>query len=330
VPSAFVLPAGLIGSGSTREQYRKRIGQRVGRFYRGTVTDQANELDADRTVLSRTLRSDVGPMSRLDGLYCYLRSGSQAGAQRAVIDGTFDGPQATLMLDAPFSAPLRVGDEYELAQLPAEDYLGVGGLNTRVYDALSSVWIRDRLAFTGDGGYAYDLLEWPWLASDDQIVGLLDRVLVSPSGNPLPSRSPWRIRYQGSTHYLETDLSYPIGTPFEVEVFRPSNTLIRSGGAWGSGDGLQHEDDEAIPPVSLIAAIGLCFTYQEMLGRAQWLGQSAPSLAYLEREYQRWTKTAARLKWEYLPYEIVEASAPLVRVSYGSGWMSESGRPRSV
>jgi hypothetical protein len=321
MPPILVFPTSTIATGTALEQYRESILRRMGPFYRTSVSTKATGLEARRYVICTGFRSDTAPMSQFDNLYLYVRSGDQAGEQRMLISGGYDGPDGAAVVDYPFDDPLEATTEIEIAVLPALDYLGVTGATPIVNDALQSQWLRDRLTFTGDGTYSYSLQTYPWLLSTNQIIGLVDSLGVPTGGNPTLAATPWRIRYNGDTRYLETDTPYSTGTEFQIETYRPANTLIKTGGIWGSGDGLVNESDEAVPPLYLVKTIGLAFAYQQMLARSEWDERLKPSAARFEREYTRWGRAAAQLKWEDLPHE----SAPYPLVSGGTRYLGDKG-----
>jgi hypothetical protein len=316
----IVLPYPGATAGHTRTEYRRAIGQKLGMFRVANVvaTAPSDDPDAAYRVRANVLRSDRQSPDRFNNRFVYVADGDQQGEQRRFIDGQHDDHLGSALVDTAYTSPLADQTEIEISYpLPSGDWGDYPSLNEIVDETLSQLWVRRRISFTGNGSYSYSLGAYPWLDSTERIVALVDSIGVPTGGNPTTAATAWRVRYQGDTRYLETDLSYQTTDTFEVETYQPANTLIRVNGSWGDADGFTADTDEAAAPVYLVRALGLALAYERLMTRAQWDDEFKPALATLEKNYVRWGKVAARLKWE-MPRGT--ESTPLVSGSTGYAW----------
>ncbi len=295
--------------------YRRDLQEYLGTTLVTTVGATASSFDATRQIIADDLRDDEDARSRFAGTYVYVVDGVQKGNQRRILTEGYEGPLGSLLVSRPFAAALAGGTQIELTRpLPVEKHLDVPGLNDIVNEALGQQWIEARLALVGAGGYSYSLDGYPWLSHQDQIIGPVDTTYAPTGGNARTAATSWRLRQQGDAAVLETDLAYSSGQAFQLRVYRPANTYIRSAGTWVSSTvGLTDDAHEARAPLHMVRAIGLTRAYSHLMTRA--LHDRDPALKLYEKEYARWGRAAARLKWTDLARET--SPEPLV---HGGGY----------
>src|SRR4051812_30078507 len=123
-------PVIVTGSGSSAHAgfslttYRQRLAETLGYFATGTISTLAASIDAGRALISDDLTSDQAAPESVNGLYVWIRNGTQALTPRRVVDGTLDGPIGALLVDRAYSAPLQTGTFFEIAVLPGDKYMG--------------------------------------------------------------------------------------------------------------------------------------------------------------------------------------------------------------
>lgn len=298
----YVIPSNTAGDGYTRKALRRSILEKLGPFGVYLTDGQASGREARRQVVCSSLIDDAEDVERLKDRYLRVCTGDDADRQTRVLDTGYQGPVGYVGVSRPMTAPLASGIEFELSwPLPSGPYLDMLSGDRIVNMALEQCWIIDRLPFTSNGSYQYLLTDYEWLTSDDQVIGPVDTIGVPTNGNPMTAATSWRIRSNGSVRYLETDLAYSSGDAFQLQVYRPANTLIRRNGVWGAGDGLTSDDDAAAVPVYIVKAIGLTMAFEHLKNRAPYDPKLAPSVDHFQREYERWGRAATRLKWEDAP-----------------------------
>jgi hypothetical protein len=142
-----------------------------------------------------------------------------------------------VVLARPFDDVVEGGTVVELTSpLPCGDSNGIKGLNTLITEGLRCCRVRVLLEFTGNGGYAYDLDDYPWLYHTGQTGGIYDAAYLVVSDPPMSNpSSTYRIESNGVTRRLITEMhSYADSETFAVEAFVPADLLVRDSdtGAW--------------------------------------------------------------------------------------------------
>lgn len=240
-------------AGWTRRQYRQRLAREVGYFGTGLVTSQSAGPDALRQVLSTSFRSAFSPPERFDGLYLYLVDGTLAGAQRQLVDGGFEGQSGAFTTDDYYASLVDTGTRFEISELPAEEYLGAGGLNDAVNRALAQLPVVDYVSVTA----VADQTEYPLTDYPFPIRGV--REVVKPRASTTEERrvllSGWRFEQDAELPILSLPHAYDEDDVFEVGLLRAANTWIKSAGsgAWAdSTTGLAADGDSALYDIETV------------------------------------------------------------------------------
>jgi len=252
MPIPLILPSSSTASGTTRATIRERLAETLGYFASGTVTTLAASLEAERYILSSSMRSDGTPPEHFDGLFAYIRDGAQAGAQRRLVNGGWDGPVGSLMVDYPYDAALTAGTGFELSVLPAEAYQGLSGLNDLINLGLEQLPVIDKVSVTVTATSSvtdtqYDLSGYAWPIKSVRAVYYSRTSTTSDSRLMAPHT--WVFDQDAESPMLSFVGGPPasVGDAFEVEVLRPANTRIRQSGAWGDATtGMTADDDECL------------------------------------------------------------------------------------
>jgi hypothetical protein len=255
MPAPLVIPSSDTASGIALTRYREELGPLLGLFAATTVTSAAASLEATRTVLSSALASDAAKPDHWDGHFVYVRDGAQAGSQRRVIDGSFQGPQGALLVDYPFDAALAIGTTFEVSVLPAGDWQGIKGLNDAINRALDTLPVVSRVAITSDGLARVSLANYAWPIKG--VRGVYDDISATDD-TLIPTSQRWSFENDAEGPYVQLTTAYSSGTVFYLELLRSARTRIRQNGAWGdSSTGLENEDDEALYDARTVALAAL-------------------------------------------------------------------------
>lgn len=318
-------------TGVTREAYRRRLADELGSLAVLTVSSTPSTSvtpDAARQLLVTALAVDQVPESNFDGYYVYAADGAQAGETRRVLEGSFDGPIGSLLLDRPFSAPLASGTEVELtAPLGGGRYLAIKGLNECVNEALARIWTVGRISVTGNGTYEYSLSAYPWITDSDQIRAI-DDALYFGSNRPVDrSPLPYRIVQNGASRTLVTSYKYSTADTFYVEAFVRGDRLVSDGTTWAyqTTPGLQNDAYQAAVPEDVCVAFAMVKALQAyrrvLLADARMDKQTRREmLVENERRTLSYARLAARIKREQFPKPIPEPQRGVAIAPAWGGW----------
>lgn len=315
--------ASATGTGVTREAYRRRLADELGSLAVLTVSSTASTAvtpDAARQLLVTALAVDQVPESNFDGYYVYAVDGAPAGETRRVLEGSFDGPIGSLLLDRPFSSLLASGSEVELTSpLGGGRYLAIKGLNECVNEALARIWVAARLTMTGNGTYSYSLDSYPWITDPDQIRLLVDSYFY---GSSRPAdRSPYSVRMvvNGASRTLVVDTIYSSADTFYLDVFVRGDRYVSDGTTWAyqTTPGLQNDSYQAAVPEDTVVAFAMVKALQAerrmlLMDRRIDKQERADRVGENGRRTLTWARAAARLKREQFPKPIPEAQRGVV------------------
>lgn len=318
-------------TGVTREAYRRRLADELGSLAVLTVSSTASTSvtpDAARQVLVTALTVDQVPESNFDGYYVYVNDGTQAGETRRVLEGSFDGPIGSLLLDRPFSAALASGSEIELSSpLGGGRYLAVKGLNECVNEALARIWTVGRISVTGNGTYEYSLAAYPWITDSDQIRALDDSIYYQTNRPADRSMLPFRVVQNGATRTLVTQYKYTSADTFYMEVFVRGDRLVSDGSTWAyqTAPGLQNDAYQAAVPEDVCVAFAMVKALQAhrrvLLADPRTDKQTRRELLIEnERRTLSYARMAARIKREQFPQPVPEPQRGLVVMPGIGGW----------
>lgn len=287
----LVVGASSSVSGWSRARYRPRLQGEIGYFGQGRVSSLLSGLEARRYVCSSDFQSDTVAPSTYDGLFLYVTQGDQAGSQRKLVDGTFDGPNALFALDAPFDDELEEGDRFEISELPAADYQGLLGANTALDRALDTLPLIDIVsvdAVTDRVEYSLANYSWP-------VLGIRD--VFAPRASTADARRAvrgFRFVNDAESPVLRLPWAYATGETFEVELLRPASSWIRQDGTWGEATGLTSDGDEALYGVEAVVRAAKPFALEYLAKRFR---RGAPERADLLRDAGDARAVAAVGRW---------------------------------
>lgn len=265
MPTPLVVYGGTSAAeGTALGAIRPRLAAMLGHFTLGTVTTQAASLDADRQVISTQLQSAELPPAHLDGLYLYVRDGAEAGAQRLVQGGAYDGPYGVATVDQKYaSGPLAPGTAFELSVLPARAWHGMTGLNDCINLGLETLGLIDLIQETivadadGQATTQIDLSGLPWQ------IAAVDAVYYPRTSTTAERRREMPRCWDFVQDAENTTLSFRylpanIGDVIEVKVRRPATTRIKVGGVWGDATaGLVDDSDACLYDAGAVVSAAL-------------------------------------------------------------------------
>lgn len=189
--------------------------------------------------------------------------GAQATVLRRVrVEDALNLTTGELQVAPPFAAQIATAVTIEIHRLlPPEDDDGWKGWRTCINDALRECWTTDRLAVTGVNGQpSYSLAAYEeWL--DPQAVLELRNQALDSTLNPFPAGHFDAVR-DADNLSLQIMPTLMTGAAASVEVFRPADTWIKTGGVWGaSTTGLVNETDETLLNPDLVVSVALAHAY---------------------------------------------------------------------
>lgn len=256
--------------GTTLPVIRHELLASLGYFATGTVTSEADSLEADRYVVSDDIRSDQSPPEELDGLYLYVLNGDEARSQRRVMNGQFEGTYGAVMVDRSYeTGALPVGTAFELGVLPARSYLGVTGAHDCINLGLRMLSLIDYVSVT----IVADQSEYPFIGYPWPIKGIHSVVYSRTSTtNELRydvPRGSWSFVQNAESPVLSFgSVPASAGQVVEVGVLRPAHTRIKRNGAWADSTvGLALEDDETLYDAQTVVNVARPIALQRLAQR---------------------------------------------------------------
>lgn len=283
MPVPLVIPSSSTANGTSRRSIRQRLAPLLGYYARGTVTTEAASLEADRYVISSSIKSDHAPAEHLDGLFLYVTNGDEEGSQRRVINGAFDGPLGAVYVDTAYaSGPLAAGTAFEIGVMPAEEYQGLSGLNEAINLSLEELPVIDYVSITvtATGGvtdteYSFINLSWPVKSVLEVIY---PRTSVTTERRRIMPRGVWDYDLDAESPVLSFRRGPAnVGETIEAKVLRPASTRIRQAGVWGNvTTGMTSDDDETLYDVSTVVKQALPIALERMAhkferGSKEWM-----------------------------------------------------------
>lgn len=320
------------GIGPTRKDYRRAIGQAIGRHRVFTVTSTpSGHPDADREVVIAALSRDGHPPGRLDGSFLYACDGVDLDETRAIMGGTFAAGIGSVLVDAPYSTPLASGTEVEISwPLPGGPWMDIRSLNDFVQDALDRIVVPLRITMTGNGTRSYSVgLDYPYLYGPDSIIGVADSRGITTGYPTENSIYPAEIRRSGVGMTLVTGELYSTSETFEVVIAIPASRWVYDGTAWGYVTGnpqsLSYDSWQAAAPIGWVQAFGAAKALEWMITEVEAdedLDDKARSrrLDALQRRYEKWLTAAADIKATKFPKPPSMPERDFVYSPYSPRW----------
>lgn len=296
MPTPVILTGGPSAqTGATLATYVDRLAETLGYYATGTITTQAASVDAERTLISDDLQSDQQPPEHADGLYVWIRNGAEALSPRKVVDGALDGSLGSLLVDRPYAAPLAVGTAFCVAVLPGAKYQGAEGLVHILNLALEQLPVIDVVQMTAVANQTeYSLTGYSWPIKRVNRV-FYPRTSTTGERRREVSRGYWGFTNDADAPALSfASLPFSAGDTFEIELLRPANTWIKSGGTWGDSTGLAAEADEALYDPKTVVAQARPIALQRM---ALLHPRGSKERMQLEDEAEAAQTTAALARW---------------------------------
>ena len=231
-------------TGFSLQSIRWRLAAELGYFGRGTVTTLASGLERERVILSSTFASDRPKPDHFDGLYVYVTGGDQAGVQRQLMDGAYEGPTGAFQVDYPYAEPLALQTPFELGALPAVTYLGQRGLNEIIALALEQLPVVDLVEISGvTGQLEYSLSSLPWPIK--RIEGVYDsRASAQDPRRRSMQRAELLLDAESPTLVLSH--GFTTGSTFWLKVTRGAHTRIKQAGTWGDSVAGPVDDSDCV------------------------------------------------------------------------------------
>lgn len=261
-----------------------------------------------------------------DGAYAFIpstreqRRVPQAGYVQNVTASTVltvTGTAATalvgyLILNRPLMTALQPNTVFESHRWPVRDDDRRKGLHTAINEALTRLFVPDRLSVTGLGSTVnrYTLAAYPWITDEMQLVEAQGEETVSGlDAYPLSGGS--MIRLDGDTPYLITGSGVAAGTVFTIDVMRPRSSWIKRGGTWGESTvGLQDDTDECTGSAGRIVTFAEWIICRHMENgdpagpKGNWALRSArladAMKPWLQKQYVRGSRSAVGTNGAFL------------------------------
>lgn len=291
MPIPIILDGSSTQVGTTLPTIRQELAATLGYAATGTVTSEADSLEAEQFLISRSLQSDQAPPSALDGLYAYILAGDEARSQRAVMNGELEGAYGAFRVDRPYEAgPLATGTPFELATMPAQDYQGVTGLNTIINLALRGLPLIDfvQVTVTASGSQTVtqiSLAGYPWPIKSVEAVMYPRTSTTTEARREMPKT--WTFDQDAELPMLSFNGGLParVGDVIEVKLTRPANTRIKRNGVWSdSRVGLALETDETLYDAATVVAAARPIALQRLALRHE---RGSKTRAQIEDEADR-------------------------------------------
>jgi len=334
----IIIPSGGGGgavAGVTLTTYRRALADQLGMLL-VTTSGLATVGDTTRIVLSEDFRDDEAGYDFMGRPWVYVSSGAQAGTQRRIVsqpETGYQGAGGALVLSRPFSSALPSGSIIEITSpLPSKRHLAVKGLNECINEALALLPIRARIVFTGNGTDQHDLEDYPWLTSEDEILGIYDSYPGGATTDAL-TRSPhsFRVVENGVDRTLVTDIRYSAAQTFELAVIVRADRLVHDGTGWiyATTPGLQADSWMAAAPERWVTAFGMVkasqFLYRMVQQRKDLDRQEKGSLlADIDRERRVWARAAMAIRVNEFPRPVANPLRGLISGVNDNGWRESS------
>jgi hypothetical protein len=226
------------------------------------VTTTAAGNPAGTSVISTRLANAV-TANRYKHAWVMPVGGTQATVMRRVrAEDALNLTTGELMVAPAFGGQVTSGVDVELHRLlPPDDDDGWTGLRSLINQALGECWITQRLPMVGVNGQpSYSLAayeEWLDAGAVLEVRGpsLASTLNPTAAGQFTPARDADALSVQVAP-------TLATGAAATVEVFRPADTYIKTGGVWGtSTTGLVADQDECLLTPDLVVAVTLANAY---------------------------------------------------------------------
>ena len=249
----------------TLEQYVNRTARQLGDTAILTTTSAgANSSEAIFGALIRSGNDDEGA-TEYGGGWLYALDAPLAGQQREIRNAGYTRSTGRLRTVRGFTDTPGSGVRFRYySRLPRINDAGQNSVVDAVNAALADLWVEDHITVLGTESGRIDAAEWQrWLTSDRRI-GQVYRPREA-GARRYEAQIGARVERTGSG--IELALARPMyaGEEFEIQVWRPANTMLRLSGVWTEADeddALTADADEALVPVELVWPVALWHCYE--------------------------------------------------------------------
>ena len=283
-----------------------------------TVATTTADGNADGTSIVARRLATATTASRYKHVWVMPTNGTVAGElARVKLEDALNLSTGELLVSPPFSAQVLDGTTVEIHRLlPPEDDDGWPGLRECANNALRELWVADRVSISGVTGQpSYSLATYEeWL--DPAGVLELRQQAVDSTMNMYPSGTFDAVRDAGD---LTVQVAPPLpgGETHGLEIFRPLDTYIKTGGVWGnSTSGFVNDSDECLAIPDLVVTVALVHAYEaiasgpdggryEDLVRRQRLKANIAKQIHLDHRQRRPSSSLAMLSggWDPKSFE---------------------------
>lgn len=266
------------GSGSASSAVSSPSGDGARRSWRNIRRILARTLNSLTVVTTTSAGNTAGTSFIATRLATALDASRYKGSWWLPVDGASTGDlrrckaedslnltTGELMVLPAFSAQIASGVVVEGHRLlPPVDDDGWTGLLSCANNALRELWTSDRVSISGITGQpSYSLSTYEeWL--DPEAVLELRHQALDSTLNMYPSGTFDAIRdADGLT--LQVAPTLPGGETHSLEVYRPLDTWIKTGGAWAaSTTGFVNDSDECLASPDLVVTVALAHAYEAL------------------------------------------------------------------
>jgi hypothetical protein len=291
-------------SGVALTAYRSALADQLG-LYDGTlvVTALGSGPDGRRYLILDGLRDDEAARDAWAGGYAYAHT-APVGTQFKLLGQGYHGQFGAVAVANPPASAVPIGTAVELSSpLPIKRRGAILGIDDLINIALRRCPVRARLHFTGDATREHSLLGYPFVESEDDILGLYDTLSYGIAGAPLePSDWGFRLTADGASKTLVTDATYASGAAFDAEVLVKGDRLVNDGTGWlyPTTPGLLDDAYQAAVPLAWVVAFGMVEGIKELMklvrmDRSLDRAERAVRLTELAAEAVHWGRSANRI-----------------------------------
>jgi hypothetical protein len=264
MPPIFVVPVSApaaTGDGIEFSRYWQALADKLLTLYDPNlaVLSQA-AVEPRRNLIIDRLHDDEGARDAYAGAYVYAQTTEALGSQHKALGQGYHGQYGALALADPPTDAIENGTQLYLTwPLPIRRHNAVKGVADCALEGIRTARIKARIGFTGDGTQEHSLTEYPFIASEDDIIGIWDRRGSSSTDPTAFSPYGFHLQTDGATQVLVTDATYSVSEAFTLEAIVRGDHLVHDGSSWSypSTPGLVNDTDRAAVPLDWAVAFGM-------------------------------------------------------------------------
>lgn len=275
------------------------------------------------SILCSTLIDDSVEDTHYNGHFVYALSGTLKEQQRVVTRKGFLNSTGRITVSREFASTPASGVSWAiLDRFPVIQHDRTPGLREFINRGLRDIVIHSFIRVQGVDQQSRYLLpsstNW-WITEPGRIINVWQPYPNSTDRRAIDARD-WELIFDGESITLQLTGGFSSSDTFELEVWRPANSRLRTGGAWQDQSspvaGLSVGTDETAAPLSHVLQAGLEYAYRHI---AQDPGLAAAK-SFWENEYKK-----QRAKNEVLKLDYKVRTAPNRKPNQFVG--SSSGEP---